>query len=1260
MESVQPVRLTQFGGDQSEWADWKDRFEAMLEVQGISEGLSRPKPADGTPERPEWDRRNRRLHSMLVLNTRAAASDVVRQATKGDGLEAYQKLIAKYEEKSTVRAMSLSAELFNSSVGEAEDPDDYFRRIEEIQGQLNAMNCPVPDNVLQTLVMTKLPAAYHSLVTAINTRNYSYEEMKTQVQSYYQLNLARSGASSTLHRRDVSSEGVLHAADSSRVCYSCGKPGHISANCRRRNSRRDGGQKGPVRPRFGTRAGARDKSNVKCYKCGRMGHYKSDCRGGSAGTAPRAQTAAEEEVLTAVEALRATPTGDGDWIVDSGATTHMATSATGMINVRKQAGQVIVGGGTALASVGVGDLPITVRDSDGQDAQLLLRDALIVPQMGKNLLSVTQIGRRGGSVLFDGAASAIITTRRRIPIRQSGKMFVIQLATTRPWRRDTGADESADAPAAAYTASELAELWHRRLGHRNWADVQALSRLDSGVPEGLGDKIAVCDVCQVSKHKRHSFPSESNYRAKQKLELVHTDLLTVDTPSMGSNRYAIIFTDDFTRMRWVYFMKSKSDTLSCMKQLHKDIARLYKLRIQGIRADHGGEFVAGAVREYLKDEGITLQFSAPYAPQQNGVAERSWQTVMDMARCLLEDAGLAKTMWCEAVRHAVYLLNRMPTKALGGDTPYHAWYGRHARLDYLKTWGARAWVQQENRRKLDNKAWRGVMVGCDTESPAYRIYDPVTRKVVHTIHVTFDEERDGGTVVSVSRQKLSNGTDEKMDDDDNDVNDMDDLEPRISGNKRDSSGRAPGLEPVPPGQLTQAGSADFERNQRSQPAARRSDRGRMPRECMDWTCPLSRPHTAHVAADDNMEYAFAAAAGISPDPATIAEALSAPDADQWRAAMESEYQSLDDAGTWELCELPEGKNIVGSRWIFKKKLGKDGTVSRYKARLVAQGFSQVLGQDYEETYAPVARLTSIRTILAFAAKHNLDVDQMDVETAYLNAPVAEEIYLRQPAGMEREGPNGEKLVCRLKKSLYGLKQSARNWNVTIDTWLTDYGFIASDADPCVYGLRDDTGGASSLLVTLYVDDLMIVGRDRSVLDQFKSDISQAFKMKDMGPVSYLLGMEIQRDCQEGFIELRQTSYVKQVLNTFGMGDCKPVGAPAEQAKHLPPAAMTTAEDTAADPAQGASGGITAGKAPDPKEYMKLVGCLLWAAMVTRPDIAFAVQKLSRHLQDPRAEDWSAGKRVLRYLAGTTELGIIYRRHRASIMGQRPTGCNDLD
>jgi hypothetical protein len=368
-----------------------------------------------------------------------------------------------------------------------------------------------------------------------------------------------------------------------------------------------------------------------------------------------------------------------------------------------------------------------------------------------------------------------------------------------------------------------------------------------------------------------------------------------------------------------------------------------------------------------------------------------------------------------------------------------------------------------------------------------------------------------------------------------------------------------------------------------------------------------------------MYHTFTASVEVMGDPASYREAMASPQAAQWKEATDSEMDSLNRAGTWTLVVRPPGARVIGVKWVFKTKCNELGQVARYKGRLVAQGFRQVPGVDCGDAYAPVARYSSVRVILAFVAIRDWHVHQMDVETAFLNAHVTEEVYLQQPEGYKRRGPNGEELVYLLHRALYGLRDSGHLWNVKLDKWLKRYG-LRPRADMCIYVMGDENTELGILIIIVYVDDLIIVASKMRTLMAFKMAIAQVFRMKDLGELRWVLGMEVRRDRATRTLELRQTAYIDRVLERFGMSDCVPVSTPAVEGLQLPRMHGCNMPNS---------------------EYMSIVGSLQYAAQVTRPDIAYIVHVLSRHLQCAGDEHMAAAKRVLRYLKGTRTLGLKF-------------------
>src|SRR3954464_14851537 len=294
-------------------------------------------------------------------------------------------------------------------------------------------------------------------------------------------------------------------------------------------------------------------------------------------------------------------------------------------------------------------------------------------------------------------------------------------------------------------------------------------------------------------------------------------------------------------------------------------------------------------------------------------------------------------------------------------------------------------------------------------------------------------------------------------------------------------------------------------------------------------------------------------------------------------------ESILSNGTWELSERPYGCKPVGCKWVFKKKLKPDGTIEKYKARLVAKGYTQREGEDYFDTYSPVARLTTIRVLLSLAASYGPIVHQMDVKTAFLNGELEEEIYMDQPDGFVVKSE--ERKVCKLLKSLYGLKQAPKQWHEKFDKTLTSAGFVINEANRCVYYRH---GGGDSVILCLYVDDILIFGTSMIVINEVKSFISKSFDMKDLGQADVILNIKLIRD--ESGITLTQSNYVEKVLNRFGFIDSKPSSTPYDPS-------VTFRKNKKEERGE--------------LRYSQVIGSLMYLASATRPDISFAVSKLSR-------------------------------------------------
>ncbi|PRQ31062.1 putative RNA-directed DNA polymerase [Rosa chinensis] len=338
--------------------------------------------------------------------------------------------------------------------------------------------------------------------------------------------------------------------------------------------------------------------------------------------------------------------------------------------------------------------------------------------------------------------------------------------------------------------------------------------------------------------------------------------------------------------------------------------------------------------------------------------------------------------------------------------------------------------------------------------------------------------------------------------------------------------------------------------------------------------------------------------------------------EKWMQAMAVEMDALEKNCTWELVSLPPGKQTVGCRWVFTVKHNSDGSVDRYKARLVAKGYTQKYGVDYDETFAPVAKINTIRVLLSLAANLDWPLQQFDVKNAFLHGDLHEEVYMDLPPGYGTSSK--EQVVCKLKKSLYGLKQSPRAWFGRFTKFMKKIGYRQSNSDHTLF-LKHQCGKVTALII--YVDDMVVTGDDLEEIQRLQGQLSSEFEMKDLGSLKYFLGIEVARG--KGCIVLSQRKYVLDLLAETGMLDCQPINTPIEQNHRL-------AEYLDQVPTNKA-------------RYQRLVGRLIYLSH-TRPDLAYAVSVVSQFMHNPSEAHMGAVFRILRYLKSAPGKGLIFSKY----------------
>ena len=700
--------------------------------------------------------------------------------------------------------------------------------------------------------------------------------------------------------------------------------------------------------------------------------------------------------------------------------------------------------------------------------------------------------------------------------------------------------------------------------------------------------------------------------------------------------------------------------------------------IQGLRTDNAKDFLNNNLSSFLTSVGIKHETSCPYTPQQNGLAERKIGDVVDKARTLLIHAHTPMNLWGFAVMTAVHLINRLPSQTLGYLSPlkllekFFPSVRLNTDLPY-KIFGCVAYVRNPTHKhnKWSHKALKGVFLGYFTTQKGYKIYHPITREYMVSKDVVFDErtyyynpDKHPTSRDLPNLQLLDTSPPNSLfQDASNDQNYSDIshsppplplLELSISDNSSSpvdssvltrtepeqttdlsspSDPSAVGIVPTEPISDSLPTTSDplptfpkfYERRRRifstaemSEPQVQsQGDTGLLqeggvtplidgsdvgwPIALRKGTRSCTKPKTFLLKNTD-----------IS-IPRTPSEALTS---FHWREAMHEEMKALLQNNTWEIVDLPKGKTPVGCRWVFSLKCKSDGSLDRHKARLVAQGYTQTYGIDYQETFAPVAKLNTIRILISLAVNFDWPLRQYDIKNAFLHGDLKEEIYMNILPGYGDSTMKGK--VCKLKKALYGLKQSPRAWFGRFSQAMKALDFKQCNGEHTLFFKR-----SSEVLLTLlivYVDDIVITGNDLAEIQSLERHLDQNFQVKRLGSLKYFLGIEFTRLGDE--ILMTQQKYVNDLLEETKHTQCRVSSTPIEVNHRL------TLDDK------------------DPKieiaSYQKLIGKLLYLSH-TRPDICYTVNVLSQFMHSPRNSHFQAANQVLRYLKGTPGLGISYRK-----------------
>lgn len=737
------------------------------------------------------------------------------------------------------------------------------------------------------------------------------------------------------------------------------------------------------------------------------------------------------------------------------------------------------------------------------------------------------------------------------------------------------------------------------------------------------------------------FPSVSSRVSSNVLDLVHSDLLGKVRPkSIGGAQYIMVLIDDYSKFCVVLFLKKKTETFQAFLSYKKQVELMHNRKIRKFQSDNGTEYVNEHFQDLFDAEGIIHRKIVVGCSQQNGVAERHNRTIVEMSRCLLIESGLPEYFWAEAANTACYIRNLCVNSSIDNQIPISLWncdVDVNQLLGRLRIFGCRVWslIDKSKRTKFGPKAEECIFLGYGdsygVEIKGYKVYSLGSKKMMFKHHVIFDEEVFPFKL-DVPRHYLDlnfEGSDDDVDvmdcdsmSDISDVLTMSDIFPshvapvevlsnpvEVLPNSVDVLSNSDDVlandvlpsNTVEPNEflndheiVSDVSDVHVENVETMDSNLRRSSRVPKPKTC---TC---------------CNFVVAKCSLVDHDtPESVCEALNGPYQNQWLEAMKDEINSLKSQNVWSIVPKPSNQNITGCRWVLRIKRNPDKSINKFKARLVAQGFSQIPGVDFNETYCPVVKRRTLRLLMAICVENDWDLQFLDVEGAYLNSILNEVVYMKQPPYFE-QGLN-DMFVCKLNKSLYGLKQGGRDWYNHINSIMLELEFVRCRSDTCTYVAFN-----GRLIVCWYVDDSCACGEQQYV-QWFITKLSNLLKVKSLGSSSKYLSVQITRG--PNYVTFSQQHYILDIASKYGLSAEKGITSPYRIRKR---------------------DYITASDSFNVKLYQEAIGSLLYLSNNSRPDLCYTVSMLSQSCSKPSLDDWSDVVHVIKYLVNTKDLKLVFR------------------